>query len=152
MCRILTRNVSAAAVRTTRSALALRMSSAPNSRVATRRLHATAQHLKPAASLAFSANNYPTTHEKIQNVEDTPYFIDNQFVKSETTQYIELLDPATNNLVTRVPQSTDAGMSIPSISRAKLLQNVSRTLPDIFKTKLLLTKVDNRAQSGGRER
>lgn len=29
-------------------------------------------------------------------------------MKSETTQFIELHDPATNNLVTRVPQSTDA--------------------------------------------
>lgn len=78
------------------------------SKVATRRLHATAQHLKPATALAFSADNYPTTHEKIQNVQDTPYFIDNKFVKSETTQFIDLHDPATNNLVTRVPQNTDA--------------------------------------------
>ena len=41
-------------------------------------------------------------------MQDTPYFIDNKFVKSEATQFIELHDPATNNLVTRVPQSTDA--------------------------------------------
>jgi malonate-semialdehyde dehydrogenase (acetylating)/methylmalonate-semialdehyde dehydrogenase len=75
---------------------------------ATRRLHATAQHLKPAAALAFNADNYPTSHEKIQNVHDTPYFIDNQFLKSKATHFIELHDPATNNLVTRVPQSTDA--------------------------------------------
>ena len=83
-------------------------STAHASKVATRRLHATAQHLKPATALAFSADNYPTTHEKIQNVQDTPYFIDNKFVKSETTQFIDLHDPATNNLVTRVPQNTDA--------------------------------------------
>jgi malonate-semialdehyde dehydrogenase (acetylating)/methylmalonate-semialdehyde dehydrogenase len=80
----------------------------PASKVATRRLHATAQHLKPAVALAFSADSYPTTHEKIQDVQDTPYFIDNQFVKSEATQFIDLHDPATNNLVTRVPQNTDA--------------------------------------------
>jgi malonate-semialdehyde dehydrogenase (acetylating)/methylmalonate-semialdehyde dehydrogenase len=73
------------------------------------RLHQTAQHFKPAATaLAFDAKNYPTTHEKIQDVQDTPYFIDNKFVKSDATQFIELHDPATNNLVTRVPQSTDA--------------------------------------------
>jgi malonate-semialdehyde dehydrogenase (acetylating)/methylmalonate-semialdehyde dehydrogenase len=83
-------------------------SAAQNSKIASRRLHATAQHLKPAAGLAFNAVNYPTTHEKIQNVEDTPYFIDNKFVKSDATQFIELHDPATNNLVTRVPQSTEA--------------------------------------------
>jgi malonate-semialdehyde dehydrogenase (acetylating)/methylmalonate-semialdehyde dehydrogenase len=79
-----------------------------HSKTAARRLHATAQQLKPATALAFDATNYPTTHEKIQDVQDTPYFIDNKFMKSETTQFIELHDPATNNLVTRVPQSTDA--------------------------------------------
>lgn len=83
-------------------------SAAENSKIATRRLHATAQHLKPAAALAFSADNYPTNHEKIRDVQDTPYFIDNKFVKSESTNFIDLYDPATNNLVTRVPQSTDA--------------------------------------------
>ena len=109
MRRILTRNIPAVAVRTTRSAPAFRMPSPlDHSKTAARRLHATAQQLKPATALAFDATNYPTTHEKIQDVQDTPYFIDNKFMKSETTQFIELHDPATNNLVTRVPQSTDA--------------------------------------------
>jgi malonate-semialdehyde dehydrogenase (acetylating) / methylmalonate-semialdehyde dehydrogenase len=109
MRRILTRNIPAVAVRTPRSALAFRMPSPlDHSKTATRRLHATAQHLKPAAALAFDSTNYPTSHEKIQDVQDTPYFIDNKFMKSEATQFIELHDPATNNLVTRVPQSTDA--------------------------------------------
>ncbi len=109
MRRALTRTLPAAAARTARSAPAFRMpSAAQNSKIAARRLHATAQHLKPSAALAFTADNYPTTHDKIANVQDTPYFIDNQFVQSEATQFIDLLDPATNNLVTRVPQSTDA--------------------------------------------
>jgi malonate-semialdehyde dehydrogenase (acetylating) / methylmalonate-semialdehyde dehydrogenase len=77
-------------------------------RVATRRLHATAQHLRPAMALASTTESYPASHEKIQEVKNTPYFIDNQFVESQTTQWIDLHDPATNNLVTRVPQSTDA--------------------------------------------
>ncbi len=110
MRRILTRNIPAAAGRTPRSFSVFRMPSSPTtlSRIATRRLHATAQHLKPSAALAFSADSYPTTHEKIQNVQDTPWFCDNEFKKSEATQWIDLPDPATNNLVTRVPQSTDA--------------------------------------------
>jgi len=83
------------------------------------RSHATSQHLKPAAALAFNADNYPTSHDKIQNVEDTPYFIDNEFVKSEATQFIELHDPATNNLVTRVPQSTDAELKAAVASAQK---------------------------------
>jgi malonate-semialdehyde dehydrogenase (acetylating) / methylmalonate-semialdehyde dehydrogenase len=85
------------------------MSSAnQTTKVAVRRLHATAQHLKPGVALASTAQSFPTSHERIKKVEDTPYFLDNKFVKSETTQWIDLYDPATNNLVTRVPQSTDA--------------------------------------------
>lgn len=83
-------------------------STAQTSMVATRRLHATTQHLRPAVALASTAESYPSSHEKIQQITDTPYFIDNQFVQSETTEWIDLHDPATNNLVTRVPQSTDA--------------------------------------------
>ena len=109
MRRALTRSFPAAAARAPRSIPVLRMpSSAENQKIATRRIHAMAQQLKSAAAPAFSAPDFPTTHEKIQNVQDTPYFIDNKFVKSETTHFIELHDPATNNLVTRVPQSTDA--------------------------------------------
>lgn len=107
MRRILARSIPATAARTSRPAL--RMPSNPNpSQIAARRLHQTAQHLKPATALAFTAQNYPTTHEKIQDVQDTPYFVDNKFLKSDTSSFIELHDPATNNLVTRVPQSTDA--------------------------------------------
>ncbi|KAI9765118.1 MAG: hypothetical protein M1840_007825 [Geoglossum simile] len=74
-------------------------------KVAARRLHATAQHLQTAPVSAVS-QQYPTTHQKIESPSDTPYFIDNEFVPSKTSQWIDLHDPATNNLVTRVPQST----------------------------------------------
>lgn len=40
----------------------------------------------------------------------TKLFIDGQFVDSKATQWVDLHDPATNNLVTRVPQSTQAEM------------------------------------------
>lgn len=120
MRRVLTHRITAGAgsARTLqpKTSLAFKMpSSAQNSKIATRRLHATAQQLKPAAAAAAAASYtpstteaYPTSHTKIQDVKDTPYFRDNQFLQSETTQFIELHDPATNNLVTRVPQSTDA--------------------------------------------
>lgn len=75
------------------------------SAVAARRIHATAKHLN--AALASTATSYPTTHDRIQKVEDTPYFVDNEFIPSNATQFIDLYDPATNNLVTRVPQNTD---------------------------------------------
>lgn len=74
-------------------------------KIAARRLHATAQHLKPVGVAA--AENYPMSHEQIKTPEDTPNFLDNQFVASKATKWIDLHDPATNNLVTRVPQSTD---------------------------------------------
>jgi len=79
-------------------------SSSPISAVAARRIHATARHLN--AALASTAESYPNTHEKIAKPEDTPYFIDNKFVTSSATDFIDLHDPATNNLVTRVPQMT----------------------------------------------
>ncbi|KAI1423050.1 Aldehyde/histidinol dehydrogenase [Xylaria sp. FL1777] len=75
---------------------------------ASRRLAATAQHIRPMSALASTATSYPTTHEKISKPDDTPYFLDNQFVPSKADQFIDLYDPATNNLVTRVPQMTDA--------------------------------------------
>lgn len=82
--------------------------SSPASLVATRRLHGTAQQLAPATtSAATTASEYPTDHKPIANPIDTTNFIDNQFVPSKATTWIDLNDPATNNLVTRVPQSTD---------------------------------------------
>ncbi|KAG9697042.1 hypothetical protein KCU95_g3913, partial [Aureobasidium melanogenum] len=74
-----------------------------------RKLHVSARQLKPAAAQALSstATEYPTSHDQIQQPLDTQNFLDNQFVPSNATQWIDLHDPATNNLVTRVPQSTD---------------------------------------------
>ncbi|KAF2662757.1 Methylmalonate-semialdehyde dehydrogenase [Lophiostoma macrostomum CBS 122681] len=78
------------------------------SKTATRRLHATAQHLRPATTTAASTpDSYPVSHEQIQKPVDTQNFLDNKFVTSQASQWIDLHDPATNNLVTRVPQSTD---------------------------------------------
>jgi malonate-semialdehyde dehydrogenase (acetylating) / methylmalonate-semialdehyde dehydrogenase len=116
MRRFVSRGVATSAGRTTatastRSPLFTTVSVAPSSSsqaVSSRRIHATAQHLQASAALASTATNFPKNHEKIQNVEDTPYFVDNKFVPSSTNKYIDLYDPATNNLVTRVPQMTDA--------------------------------------------
>ncbi|KAL2756367.1 hypothetical protein ACRALDRAFT_1034341 [Sodiomyces alcalophilus JCM 7366] len=82
------------------------MSPSGSGAVAARRIHATSKHL--SAALASTTDSYPTTHEKIASPEDTPYFINNEFIQSKASQFIDLHDPATNNLVTRVPQMTDA--------------------------------------------
>ncbi|KAH8197169.1 hypothetical protein TruAng_008662 [Truncatella angustata] len=76
---------------------------------ATRRLAATAAHLQSRSySLQSTATSFPKTHDKISQPQDTPWFIDNEFKTSSTDKWIDLHDPATNNLITRVPQSTDA--------------------------------------------
>ncbi|KAM4055143.1 aldehyde dehydrogenase family protein [Hirsutella rhossiliensis] len=97
------------------------------SSVAARRIHATAQHLKPSAALASTATSYPTTHDKVQSVENTPYFIDNRFVQSKADKFIDLADPATNNLVTRVPQMTDDEMKAAVASAEKAFDSWRQT-------------------------
>jgi len=120
MRRVLTRTVLAAAVRAPRSAPAFRISATIQiSRATSRSFYASSKQLKPAAALAFDAENYPMNHEKIQDVKDTPYFVDNKFVSSEATQFIDLTDPATGNLVTRVPQNTDAELKAAVASAQK---------------------------------
>ncbi|KAI5286047.1 hypothetical protein KEM54_000102, partial [Ascosphaera aggregata] len=78
---------------------------------------AAAGNLGPAN---FPQTGYPMSHEKITNPVDTPIFLDNEFVKSQATDFINLHDPATNELVTRVPQSTDAELkaAVESAQRA----------------------------------
>lgn len=49
-----------------------------------------------------------TSHDKIDSPGVTPYFLNNQFIPSTTTDYVDVHDPATNNLITRVPQLTSA--------------------------------------------
>jgi malonate-semialdehyde dehydrogenase (acetylating) / methylmalonate-semialdehyde dehydrogenase len=111
---VATRGVSASAVRSVSRKLPLsapaatispRMASAAT---AARRIAATGQHLRPYSALASTATSFPQTHEKIAQPEDTPWFVDNEFKASSADKWIDLHDPATNNLVTRVPQSTDA--------------------------------------------
>lgn len=66
----------------------------------------------------------PTTghgsHERVPIMSDTTIFIDNQFLSSQAEQWFEVRDPATNLLVTRVPQSTQAELetAVKSAERA----------------------------------
>jgi malonate-semialdehyde dehydrogenase (acetylating)/methylmalonate-semialdehyde dehydrogenase len=73
--------------------------------IPSRRLHVTARRSK--ATAATFANDYPASHEQIASPVDTTNFLDNEFVPSKASTWIDLHDPATNNLVTRVPQSTN---------------------------------------------
>lgn len=53
---------------------------------------------------------YHHSHESIEKPMDTPNFLNNEFKPSTTSEWIELRDPATNKLVTRVPQSSEQEM------------------------------------------
>ena len=106
--RALLRNVPALCSRTALPRPRLQtLKMAPSTNIARRRLHATTNHLQPATtSAASSVAEYPTSHEQIAEPIDTHNFLDNKFVPSKASTWINLHDPATNNLVTRVPQST----------------------------------------------
>ncbi|KAJ4173990.1 aldehyde dehydrogenase (NADP(+)) ald6 [Fusarium falciforme] len=133
MRRLISRGMSASSrsspAASSRSSLlaSSRMTSNGPSSVAARRIHATAKQLQPVtAALASTATSYPTTHEKLEAV-DTPYFINNEFVSSKTDKFIELHDPATNNLVTRVPQMTDEEMKAAVASAEKAFESWKNT-------------------------
>lgn len=57
-------------------------------------------------SAASTASCFPNTHDKILDPIDTKNFIDNEFTSLNSTEWFEVHDPATNNIVTRVPQTT----------------------------------------------
>ncbi|GAM85985.1 hypothetical protein ANO11243_039950 [Dothideomycetidae sp. 11243] len=111
------------------------MASANASKAAVRRLHATASQLSPATaaattSAASTATDYPTTHARIAEPINTKNFLDNKFIESKATQWIDLLDPATNNLVTRVPQSTDEELKA-------AVESAKKAFPEWRKTSIL---------------
>lgn len=57
----------------------------------------------------------------------TKLFIDGQFVDSKATQYVDLHDPATNELVTKVPLSTKEEMEAAVESSKKAFESWSKT-------------------------
>ena len=65
------------------------------------------KHAPAATNATPASEEYPTNHQPIQSPGNTQNFLDNRFVDSKASSWIDLRDPATNNLVTRVPQSTD---------------------------------------------
>ena len=91
----------------------------PLSSAVRRRLQTSAPQWQAVAATASAPNIYPTSHEPITAPGNTQNFLDNQFVDSKATAWIDLHDPATNNLVTRVPQSTDEELNAAVASAQK---------------------------------
>lgn len=54
--------------------------------------------------LETTSTSFPSSHKRIANPKVTPYFVENEFRHSSAESFIDVHDPATNNLVTRVPQ------------------------------------------------
>ncbi len=85
-------------------------------------LHTSPQQQQPPPPLPplLSSLSYPTSHAKIEQPGQTPNFIDNEAQPSRATEWIDVRDPATNHVVTRVPHSTDAELraAVASAERA----------------------------------
>lgn len=87
---------------------------------ATSRLSSLATQLGEKATVVDSNAGYITNHDPITNPADTPNFLNNTFVPSSASEWIRLNDPATNQPVTRVPESTDEELqqAVDSAARA----------------------------------
>ena len=73
-----------------------------------RSLHSTSRTAQAAASAQVAAdpNDFETHHRPIQNPIDATNYIDNAAVPSRAEKWFPIHDPATNNVVSRAPQST----------------------------------------------
>lgn len=80
-----------------------------------------------ASLLGSTSTNFPRSHEKISDPKDTPYFIDNEFRLSQSMNFIPVHDPATNNLVTRVPMMTGDELQLAIESAQNAFSSWSKT-------------------------
>lgn len=94
-------------------------------------LFTTTRHLHGSGK-AFEAlqSDFILNHDKIEKPKNTQNFIDNKFIDSAATEWIDLHDPATNNLVTRVPQSTPEELKA-------AVESAQKAFPEWKKTSLL---------------
>ncbi|KAL7781782.1 aldehyde dehydrogenase [Trichoderma afarasin] len=80
-----------------------------------------------ASMLGSTSTHFPQSHEKISDPKDTPYFIDNEFRLSQSMNFIPVHDPATNNLVTRVPMMTGDELQLAIESAQNAFSSWSKT-------------------------
>ncbi|ODV92664.1 hypothetical protein CANCADRAFT_90631 [Tortispora caseinolytica NRRL Y-17796] len=72
-------------------------------------------------------SSYPMSHDKIANPKDATNFINGKFVPSKATKWFDIHDPATNNLVSRAPQSTPEELKAAVDAAAAAYPEWSRT-------------------------
>ena len=78
-------------------------------RVSTRRLQTSSICFASATAVK---EDYIKHHSQVTKPGETFNFLNNQFQKSSTNRWIDLRDPATQNLVTRVPETTEEEMRV----------------------------------------
>lgn len=76
-------------------------------RISTRMLQTTTVQL---AGVPAVKEDYIKHHSQVKKPSETYNFIDNEFRSSKTNRWIDLHDPATQTVVTRVPESTEEEM------------------------------------------
>jgi len=87
--------------------LALVQTSRTSLRTPCRSLRTSAIQLAGSAAIK---EDYIKHHSEVKKPTETYNFLDNQFQKSATDRWIDLRDPATQNIVTRVPETTTEEM------------------------------------------
>lgn len=77
--------------------------------------------------LETTSTSFPRSHKKIAAPKDTPYFVENEFRLSSAETFIDVHDPATNNVVTRVPQMSKQELQDVIISAQKAFPSWKNT-------------------------
>ncbi|ETS87906.1 Methylmalonate-semialdehyde dehydrogenase [Pestalotiopsis fici W106-1] len=70
---------------------------------------------------------FPSTASNDTKLDDTTIFLDNKAVSSEATKWYSVVNPATGNVVTRVPQCTNAEMQAVVASAEKAFSSWKTT-------------------------
>lgn len=83
----------------------------------TRYLHRSG--IQRAATGPAIALDYTHSHKRETDLVNIPNFVDNNFSVSQSQTWIDIHDPATNEIISRVPQNTDAELKAATDSAAK---------------------------------
>lgn len=72
-------------------------------------LSTTSSRTMSEIKLSTNIDSYPKAHPSSKEEPYlTPLFINNKFIKSKASEWFDIHDPATNQVVSKVPQTTDA--------------------------------------------
>jgi malonate-semialdehyde dehydrogenase (acetylating) / methylmalonate-semialdehyde dehydrogenase len=84
-------------------------------------------NVRLAAATAIKGEDYIKHHSQVKKPSETFNFLDNKFQSSKTSRWIDLHDPATQNVVTRVPETTQAELKAAVDSAEKAFKTWKNT-------------------------